>query len=99
MIAELKRLFVGQPLATEQLAHERLSKRIALMTENWFFPSGDFQLLSGGLRFRGGRLTVDLAFLTSPDAFEDLDGVPLIPWLSFSYHFDGRGERAASASK
>jgi hypothetical protein len=77
----------------------RLSKRIALMTENWFFPSGDFQLLSGGLRFRGGRLTVDLAFLTSPDAFEDLDGVPLIPWLSFSYHFDGRGERAASASK
>jgi amino acid transporter len=30
MIAELKRLFVGRPLATEQLAHERLSKRIAL---------------------------------------------------------------------
>jgi amino acid transporter len=30
MIAELKRLFVGQPLATEQLAHERLTKRIAL---------------------------------------------------------------------
>src|SRR5919206_727757 len=30
MISELKRLFVGQPLATEQLAHERLSKRIAL---------------------------------------------------------------------
>ena len=30
MIAELKRLFVGQPLATDQLAHERLSKRIAL---------------------------------------------------------------------
>ncbi len=30
MIAELKRLVVGRPLATEQLAHERLSKRIAL---------------------------------------------------------------------
>jgi amino acid transporter len=30
MIAELKRLFVGRPLANEQLAHERLSKRIAL---------------------------------------------------------------------
>ena len=30
MISELKRLFVGQPLATEQLAHERLTKRIAL---------------------------------------------------------------------
>jgi amino acid transporter len=30
MIAELKRLFVGRPLATEQLAHERLTKRIAL---------------------------------------------------------------------
>jgi amino acid transporter len=30
MIAELKRLFVGRPLATEQLAHERLSKRVAL---------------------------------------------------------------------
>jgi amino acid transporter len=30
MIAELKRLFVGRPLANEQLAHERLSKRVAL---------------------------------------------------------------------
>src|ERR1700741_769741 len=30
MIAELKRLFVACPLASEQLAHERLSKRIAL---------------------------------------------------------------------
>ena len=30
MLAELKRLVVGRPLATEQLAHERLSKRIAL---------------------------------------------------------------------
>jgi amino acid transporter len=30
MISELKRLVVGQPLATEQLAHERLSKRVAL---------------------------------------------------------------------
>ncbi|HWQ13505.1 MAG TPA: APC family permease [Roseiflexaceae bacterium] len=30
MIVELKRLLVGQPLATEQLSHERLSKRIAL---------------------------------------------------------------------
>jgi amino acid transporter len=30
MISELKRVFVGQPLATEQLVHERLSKRIAL---------------------------------------------------------------------
>jgi amino acid transporter len=30
MLSELKRIFVGRPLATEQLAHERLSKRIAL---------------------------------------------------------------------
>jgi amino acid transporter len=30
MIGELKRLFVGRPLATSQLAHERLTKRIAL---------------------------------------------------------------------
>jgi amino acid transporter len=30
MLSELKRLFVGQPLATEELAHERLTKRIAL---------------------------------------------------------------------
>lgn len=29
-MTNLKRLIVGQPLATEQLAHERLSKRIAL---------------------------------------------------------------------
>ncbi len=30
MIAELKRLLVGRPLTTDQLAHERLSKSIAL---------------------------------------------------------------------
>ena len=30
MISELKRWFVGQPLSTDQLAHERLTKRIAL---------------------------------------------------------------------
>ncbi|MBC8077548.1 MAG: APC family permease, partial [Chloroflexales bacterium] len=30
MLGTLKRLFIGQPLANEQLAHERLSKRIAL---------------------------------------------------------------------
>jgi amino acid transporter len=30
VITEIKRLIVGRPLATEQLAHERLSKRIAL---------------------------------------------------------------------
>jgi hypothetical protein len=74
----------------------RLSKRLSLMTENWIFPDGDFELLSAGLRFRGGRLTVDLAMLTSPEAFEDLDGLPLVPWLSFSYHF---GDRRPSASK
>src|SRR6266545_4902529 len=31
MIAELKRLLVGRPLTTDQLAHERLSKSIALL--------------------------------------------------------------------
>ncbi len=30
MLSQLKRVLVGQPLATEQLAHERLTKRIAL---------------------------------------------------------------------
>src|ERR1044071_328251 len=30
MITGLKRLLVGRPLATDQLAHERLAKRIAL---------------------------------------------------------------------
>src|SRR5919205_1290612 len=30
VMTEIKRLIVGRPLATEQLAHERLSKRIAL---------------------------------------------------------------------
>jgi amino acid transporter len=30
MLSELKRFVVGRPLATDQLAHERLSKRIAL---------------------------------------------------------------------
>lgn len=74
----------------------RLSKRVSFMTENWLFPGGDFHLVSGGLRFRGDRLTVDLALLTNFDAFDDTEGLPLLPWLSFSYHFGGR---RVSASK
>lgn len=64
----------------------RLSKRLSLISENWIFPDGDFQLLSAGLRFRGDRLTVDLAFFTFEELIDE-GGLPAVPWLSFSYHF------------
>lgn len=65
----------------------RLSTRISLMSENWFFPGEEFNLLMGGLRFRGDRLTVDVGLCTSGEILDETEGWPAFPWLSFSYHF------------
>ena len=65
----------------------RLSRRLSLITENWFFPGEDVNVLSGGLRFRGDRLTVDFGLVTSGEILDETEGLPFLPWLSFSYHF------------
>lgn len=64
---------------------KRVSRRIALVTENYFVPSSVGQpLVSGGVRFMSEKLTVDLALfnLLGHDAV-----FPGLPWVSFVYKF------------
>jgi hypothetical protein len=69
----------------------RLSKRIALVSENWLILGHDFRLdrqpFAVGLRFLGDRLTADVGVILVADVIKE--GFP-VPWLSVSYHF-GRG--------
>jgi hypothetical protein len=72
----------------------RIARRVSLLTENWFFPGEDYQFLSAGLRIRGDRLTVDFGFVTTGELLDE-GGLTAVPWLSFAYHFGGRGARAS----
>jgi hypothetical protein len=63
----------------------RVSNSIKLITENWFPPSSDVQLISIGLRFLGDRLAADFG-LWYP-AGGDPEGFPFLPWIVFSYNF------------
>jgi hypothetical protein len=62
----------------------RISKRLSLLSENWFVPDESFELFSAGLRFHGDRLTVDVGVLLNDEIVDE--GIPL-PWLSFAYHW------------
>ncbi|NEM99364.1 hypothetical protein [Pontibacter burrus] len=62
----------------------RLSRRIGLVSENWFVPSEDISgaIYSYGIRFMGERITVDLAFLNNPDIAESVTiGVPYVDFV------------------
>lgn len=63
---------------------KRLSKRIGLVTENYFVPSKVGKpIVSGGVRFMSEKLTVDLALFNAPS-----DPIfPGVPWVSFVYKF------------
>jgi len=64
----------------------RVSRRMALVSENWFVPTGggyEDGIISYGVRFLGEKLSVDLAFLNSA---QDLI-FPGFPWLGFSVKF------------
>jgi hypothetical protein len=63
---------------------KRLSRRIGLVTENYFVPSEVGKpIVSGGVRFMSEKLTVDLALFNSPS-----DPIfPGVPWVSFVYKF------------
>lgn len=63
----------------------RARRRVALISENWFFPDdGSYPgLWSFGLRFLGERIAVDLALVNS---FED-PSTPGVPWLGFAFRF------------
>ena len=63
---------------------KRMSRRIALVTENYFVPSSIGKpIVSGGVRFMSEKLTVDLALFNS--VTEPI--FPGIPWVSFVYKF------------
>ncbi len=66
----------------------RLSRRLALVSENWLILSEDFKLseqpFAVGVRFLGDRLTADVGVVLIGEALQD--GFP-VPWLSVTYHF------------
>ncbi len=65
----------------------QISNSAKFITENWIFTGDDgVFVLSGGIRFFGDRLAVDLALLTSDEAF-DGEGFPFVPWVDFSVFF------------
>ncbi|MBB6610980.1 hypothetical protein H7F15_08025 [Pontibacter sp. Tf4] len=62
----------------------RVSRKLGLVTENWFVPSEDISggIFSYGLRFMGERITVDLAFLNNADIAESVAiGVPYVDFV------------------
>ena len=63
----------------------QVSNSAKLITENWIFVGDNetFSALSGGVRFFGDRMAVDLAFITSPEAWGE-GGFPFMPWVDFS---------------
>ena len=62
---------------------QRISRRLALVTENWIMPGVDYPLISYGLRFFSEKLSVDLAFLNTTE-----DPIfPGIPYIDFVFNF------------
>jgi hypothetical protein len=61
----------------------RVSRNIAFVSENYLYTGRESTaLLSGGIRFMGEKLAVDLAGFTTGQS-----GIPLIPYLAFIYRF------------
>lgn len=63
----------------------RASGSIKWISENWFIPDSEVQLLSIGLRFFGEKLAADFAFFYPLGA--DTGGFPFFPWIGFAYNF------------
>jgi hypothetical protein len=61
----------------------RVSRGIALVTENYLYTgNGSSSIFSGGIRFMGEKIAVDLAAFTA-----GVSEVPLMPYLAFIYRF------------
>ncbi len=81
--------FSSRPLITVS-GMARLSKRIALVSENWLVPgidndSGYYGIFSYGIRFLGQKTSIDLAFINNKDIASDI-GIGF-PWLDFVINF------------
>jgi hypothetical protein len=80
--------FAGKDVSSEPLgmvgAEKRISKRVALVTENYFVTSAIGEpVVSGGVRFMSEKLTVDFAVFT----FLGNEGGTPFPWLDFVFKF------------
>lgn len=62
----------------------RVSRRVALVTENWILPGVDNPLISYGLRFFGEKISIDFAFLNTLGEDSLFPGVP---YLDFVFNF------------
>lgn len=64
----------------------RVSRRVALVSENWIIPGEPLssQPLGLAVRLISGRLSVDVGVIVVGDVLDE--GLP-VPWLSFAYHF------------
>ncbi|RMF60040.1 MAG: hypothetical protein D6743_15600 [Calditrichaeota bacterium] len=69
-------------------AETQVSRHVKLITENWWWLTGDEStvLLSGGFRLMGERLAVDLALATATDILDE-GGFPFIPYVAFAVNF------------
>ncbi len=83
--------YVGGTLANRPVltlgGQHRMTKRVAFISENWFFPfdGGGEALVSYGLRFLGENVAVDLAFANPVTSGEAL--FPGVPLLGFAIKF------------
>lgn len=74
--------FSSRPIITFS-GMTRLSKKIALVSENWIVPADIYYpLFSYGIRFFGEKMAVDLAFINNPDiASEVVIGIPYVDFM------------------
>ena len=59
----------------------RVSRRMALVTENWVFPHVENPLISYGIRFFSESISVDLAFFTPTGDDAITPGIPFIDFV------------------
>ena len=75
--------FADKPMVMIGGEH-RISRRLALVTENWILPGVDNPMISYGMRFFGEKLSVDLALLNTLGKEAIFPG---IPYVDFVFNF------------
>lgn len=62
----------------------RVARRVALVTENWFVPTPDYDaLLSYGVRFFNEKVAVDVAFINHKEIFQSFFlGLPYVDFVA-----------------
>ena len=82
--------FAGDDVTSEPVGmvggEKRISKRVALVTENYFVTSAiGNPVVSGGIRLMSEKLTVDFGLFKLIG--DDSDDVPVFPWIDFVFKF------------